>query len=183
MDSDRYVYAPHHSFPRSASRRVFSRVRRLASPCVPSPRALRRAPNSHCRFGGPKAIPRADRSKLARARRLRGQQNLHKPLTPSLAVESHTQRVTMALTRLLAAAAAAGLAAAQTSYAPATTSRLLGDGMALRRRRAESPRSRHQLLHPHARQLGTSWIALSRTGRERRRVLCRVRRGAGAASA
>ena len=31
----------------------------------------------------------------------------------------------MALTRLLAAAAAAGLAAAQTSYAPATTSRLL----------------------------------------------------------
>ena len=32
---------------------------------------LRRAPTTlHCRLGGPKATPRADRSKLARARRL-----------------------------------------------------------------------------------------------------------------
>ena len=69
--------------------------------------------------------PRAPTAETRARTATRGQQNLHKPLTPSLAVSSHTQRVTMALTRLLAAAAAAGLAAAQTSYAPATTSRLL----------------------------------------------------------
>ncbi len=48
----------------------FSRAPPVTAACVSACR-LRRAPTTrHCRLGGPKAIPRADRSKLARARRL-----------------------------------------------------------------------------------------------------------------